>query len=570
MDRILPLAVTVQSNPGAYALLLGSGTSRSAGIPTGWEVTLDVVRRVAAATKEKVGAGPEAWYTKRFGSAPRYGDLLGRVAQSQSERAQLLRGYFEPTEAERAEGLKVPTAGHHAIARLVAGGYVRLILETNFDRLVETAIEQTAGIVPTVISTVDAIHGAAPLVHSRCTLVKLHGDYLDTRIRNTEEELERYPPALNRYLDQVLDDFGLIVVGWSGEWDAALRAALERRKSRRYGIYWTSRSEPRDPAARLIKLQSAELIPIADADTFLSDLADRVQSVVEVQRRPPLAVEAAVATVKRFVVDESARILLRDLVNDEVERAYERIVQAPVTNTYNSDLVASWVRQAEASTEVLRAVIACGAYWGPSYGDLWAGAAQRLSNPGVANSNMNEGFDPRYLSALFVLYAAGIGAVAGGNYEVLRALLLKATIREYERETPVGVKLHPGAVLQHEVAKWLPGVGNRTPLSEYLAATVRSSLGSVIAAESDYTDAFDRFEYMAALVYADYKLATGHGGWAPVGCFGWRRRILTVIDRELTEQGTAWPALTLFGGTLDRLNASRQVVKQMIPNSWAW
>ncbi len=141
MDPILSLAVTVQSNPGAYALLLGSGTSRSAGIPTGWEVTLDLVRRVAAATKEKVGTDPEVWYTKRFGSAPRYSDPLGRAARSRSERAQLLRGYFEPTDDERAEGLKVSTAGHHAIARLVAGGYVRLILETNFDRRAEISRE---------------------------------------------------------------------------------------------------------------------------------------------------------------------------------------------------------------------------------------------------------------------------------------------------------------------------------------------------------------------------------------------------------------------------------------------
>ena len=381
IDPILSLAVTVQSNPGAYALLLGSGTSRSAGIHTGWEVTLDLVGRVAAATKEKVGTDPEAWYTKRFGSAPRYSDLLSRVARSRSERAQLLRGYFEPTDEERAEGLKVPTSGHHAIARLVAGGYVRLILETNFDRLVETAIEQTAGIVPTVISTVDAIHGAAPLVHSRCTVVKLHGDYLDTRIRNTEEELERYPPALNRYLDQVLDDFGLIVVGWSGEWDAALRACMERRKSRRHGIYWTSRSAPRDHAARLIQLQAAELIPIADADTFLADLADRVQSVADVQRRPPLAVDTAVATVKRFLVDESARIRLNDLVDSEVERAHQQIPEGHgFPGTLTTELITGWMDRAEASTEVLRDRCLWRLLWS------WSGRALGASCPAARQS----------------------------------------------------------------------------------------------------------------------------------------------------------------------------------------
>ena len=67
LDPMLSLAVTVQSNPGAYALLLGSGTSRSAQIPTGWDVTLDLVRRVAAAAKTDAGADPEKWYLERFG-----------------------------------------------------------------------------------------------------------------------------------------------------------------------------------------------------------------------------------------------------------------------------------------------------------------------------------------------------------------------------------------------------------------------------------------------------------------------------------------------------------------------
>jgi hypothetical protein len=42
------LAVAIYHNKGAYALLLGSGLSRSAGIPTGWELTLDLIRQIAA------------------------------------------------------------------------------------------------------------------------------------------------------------------------------------------------------------------------------------------------------------------------------------------------------------------------------------------------------------------------------------------------------------------------------------------------------------------------------------------------------------------------------------------
>ena len=48
-DPLTQLAFSVYENKGVYALLVGSGLSRAAEIPTGWEITLDLVRRVAAA-----------------------------------------------------------------------------------------------------------------------------------------------------------------------------------------------------------------------------------------------------------------------------------------------------------------------------------------------------------------------------------------------------------------------------------------------------------------------------------------------------------------------------------------
>jgi hypothetical protein len=57
---------------------------------------------------------------------------------------------------------------------------------------------------------------------------------MDTRIRNTPEELDKYDPRTDRLLDRIFDDFGIIVCGWSAEWDSALRAAIERCPSRRF------------------------------------------------------------------------------------------------------------------------------------------------------------------------------------------------------------------------------------------------------------------------------------------------------------------------------------------------
>ena len=47
LDPISVIAFDMQAAKGVFALLLGSGVSRAAKIPTGWVITLDLVRSVA-------------------------------------------------------------------------------------------------------------------------------------------------------------------------------------------------------------------------------------------------------------------------------------------------------------------------------------------------------------------------------------------------------------------------------------------------------------------------------------------------------------------------------------------
>ena len=183
ISPIESLAFSLHANPGVYAVLAGSGVSRAAKIPTGWEITLDLIRQLAALRKEKCEPDPEQWYQQSFNKDADYSDLVETVCKTQAERQQLLRPYIEPSAEDREEGTKQPTAAHHAIAGLAARGFVRVILTTNFDRLFEMALE-TADVDPVVLSTPDQVEGALPLIHTRCCLLKLHGDYRDARIRN--------------------------------------------------------------------------------------------------------------------------------------------------------------------------------------------------------------------------------------------------------------------------------------------------------------------------------------------------------------------------------------------------
>ena len=172
------------------------------------------------------------------------------------------------------------------LASLCLQGRVRVILTTNFDRLLERALE-AQGITPQVIWEPSQVAGMIPQVHAPVTIVKLHGDYQYTAtMRNTPAELATYPPKWRQLLAQVFDQYGLLVAGWSAEWDEALVDQFRRTPSRRYPTYWISHLGNLSQSARgLIGLRKAAVVEADSADEFFTDLADRLQRLDQLAAR---------------------------------------------------------------------------------------------------------------------------------------------------------------------------------------------------------------------------------------------------------------------------------------------
>lgn len=143
------------------------------------------------------------WYLETFCKQPDYSEVLDQLATTPVLRQEVINKYIEPTEDELVRGQKQPTAAHRAIARLMATGHIRVVLTTNFDRLLEQALAEL-GVHPIVISSVDQVAGAPLLVHAGSMIVKLQGDYLDIRIRNTAGELAACEAPIEQLLDRVL------------------------------------------------------------------------------------------------------------------------------------------------------------------------------------------------------------------------------------------------------------------------------------------------------------------------------------------------------------------------------
>ena len=506
------------------------------------------------------------WYLETFGTAPNYSDLLAQIAKEPAERTQLLRAYFEPTPDERERGIKTPTIAHEEIARLVSKGYIRVIVTTNFDRLVETALE-TAGVVPTVISSPDSAVGALPLVHTSCCVVKIHGDYMDTRIRNTPKELAEYDPRINGQLDRILDEFGLIVCGWSAEWDSALRAALERCPNRRFTTFWAAHGALTAEAKTIIAQRRAQVVPIISADTFFHDVFEKVESLEQLAGPHPLSAKVATATVKRYLVDARHKIDLHDQVTTELEKIVPLLSPShfPLQGGFSAEELTARLKRYETFTEILRALVTTGCYWGTKdHMMLWTKVLERLANAFTPANGLIVWINLRLYPSLLLMYAGGLAAVAAGAYDTFGGLLTKPRIRNDNSEDVLVKKINAaGSVTDSRAMKQLPAVKNhKTPVSDYLCEVLREQLREFLPGDVEYERCFDRFEYLLGLVYVDIANSGDvNNDWAPVGRFIWRNefagpesRIAGQIKLEAEAAGEDWAPLKagLFSGSTRR------------------
>ena len=563
IDTLHSLAFSVQSNPGVYAVLLGSGVSRSAQVPTGWEITIDLIRKLAALSDEDCEPSPEKWYLDKFGREPDYSELLDELVKTPAERQQLLRSYLEASEEERDEGIKQPTAAHRAIASMAAKGYVRVIITTNFDRLMENALAD-AGVVPTVLSSPDQVQGALPLIHTQCCVFKVHGDYLDPRIRNTNEELESYPEEFDSLLDRIIDEFGLIICGWSSEWDEALRNAILRATSRRFTTYWASRNSLGEWARKLISHRQAQEVKIEDADAFFKKLDELVQSIEEFSRPHPLSAQAAISSIKRFISDSKYRIQFDDLVGGEVGRIEQATkgekfacqnVPQPDTASFTSRIKAY-----EASCEILLSIAPIGGYWAePQHYITWKRALIQLASQ-PTERGYTAWLDLRRYPATLLLYALGLGALEAGNLDLLGALFGSVIRRENAGEKMIVEVLPPFALFCNGsgTAKLLEGMErNYAPLNDRLHVILRSYVKRVIGNDERFTHQFDHLEILMALSFIHHRKRVGDYIWAPPGAYGYRHnnrdQILSEISQSLDNAGdnSVYVSSKIFGENAD-------------------
>jgi hypothetical protein len=573
LDTRIAMALAVQAHKGVYALLLGSGISRSAGIPTGWEVVMDLAERVAAAEGADTGGNPEQWYRKRFRKEPAYSDVVKMLAPKRAERQSLLKPYFEPTEEEREQEKKQPTPAHRALAQLVSKGYIRVIITTNFDRLMERALEEM-GVSPTVVSTPDQVAGMMPPQHTNCLLVKIHGDYLDTRLRNTADELEKYEPKTNVLLSRILTEYGLIVCGWSAEWDTALCDAITKATTHRFSTFWMQKGEA---AAKTIALQAhrqAVVVKIDSADEVFTDVLTKIDAIESRSLGDPLSPTLASATAKRYLSEPRFHIQLEDLIVRETKTLRRRTSHTELScqdEHPDNDSIPKRVAQIETASNVMLSIVAAVAKWGePRTHPLISRCLSALAELEQVGGDP-VWLDLRRYPAALIFFAVGTVALSTRNDDLSRHLLSELyALNERGKRILLAQVLDLRRVLDHDAAQTLFPKPRRTPVSDRVASTLQIALNDFFDSPQLFDSAYDRFEIALSMAIA----MTGEP--PPSGRYCWKHRhhesqTFSQFMDEIKTEDISHPIAQAIGCTDSTLlAASLESVKRMMSSERWW
>lgn len=198
--------VSTGPHPRKFCFVLGAGASRSSGIKSGqelvalWDEELSQRNPVAhKAWREKLGITEEnrfsfysQYYERRFHRHPRDG-----------------YNYLEKL-MEHAK----PSAGYVMLAHLLTKTPHNVVITTNFDHLIEDAVNYYAQTIPMVVGH-EALARYITLPILRPTIVKIHRDLL-LDPKNKVSEVETLHENWQEALDLIFSQYHPVFLGYAG------------------------------------------------------------------------------------------------------------------------------------------------------------------------------------------------------------------------------------------------------------------------------------------------------------------------------------------------------------------
>jgi len=281
------------------AWFLGAGASASAGLPTATQIRDDLLLRVYAERHQlrredlhpndpDIAARLSDYFDGRngmvaFGAPDDYSRAFELALPDESARHRYLQGKFTGRQ---------PSYGQRILGALLSGGQADLVVTTNFDDLIEEAAADAYAVVKSsdsprrlnvaALGSRDRARGVLG-TESAPMLIKLHGDFRETSLKNLDGELARQDVVLRQAVADLSRRYGIAVVGYSGR-DASIMEMLEAASridaAWPAGLWWFARDPEAVPerVRRLLQIatgsgRAAHLVRLGAFDELMGSLA---------------------------------------------------------------------------------------------------------------------------------------------------------------------------------------------------------------------------------------------------------------------------------------------------------
>ena len=252
-----------------FCFILGSGASREGGIPTGVEMAKIWAEELKNKYEEKeLKDLMDKLDIKSI--TPSSENYFGIYELRYFPEYQEGYAYFE-RELEKG----VPSLGHHALAKILAGKTHNLAITTNFDSLIEDALFIYANKHPLLVGH-ESLAGFINLNVDRPIVAKIHRS-LYFHPYNRQKETHGLDQEWQETLKNAFMVYTPVVIGYAGG-DQSLMEFLKDENVKMNGVYWCywKKEKPSKEIVDLVKSKNGCLIPIEGFDYFMYMLSRRM------------------------------------------------------------------------------------------------------------------------------------------------------------------------------------------------------------------------------------------------------------------------------------------------------
>lgn len=325
-----------------YCFILGAGASVSSGIPSGYALAMKWLNEIKEAVppgvdytseiERRIGVLANGKDYERFKDEQYRPEL--RYSLSDYNAVCDLR-FLGDKNAENRDLFsimdgKLPFVGYYALANILTRTSSNIVITTNFDELVETAIRDYTGKDPFPIILESMASYATETVTGRPKILKIHRD-IKVGGYNREEETAVFHKEWQLPLEAIFAQYTPIVIGYAGT-DNSLMSFLQNHRTN--GMYWCHMmgTLPNSDVRELVEKNSGKMVEIIEFDQIICHIAsllcDDVSFLEQIMGDPPRYEYSGYVA---FLPNQALSAIRRNITSTEIRKQYRQALNKKTT-----------------------------------------------------------------------------------------------------------------------------------------------------------------------------------------------------------------------------------------------